>query len=402
MAAVTVSGAGGRTFSDIGMGGQAFQPTAFDPFGYRPGYFESFGTGGFYPGGLGGGVPNLPASIDISGGSPSSFYPPTYYYSRTTGQGGINFGTNPVPNFGPPLPGIPGAYEGAGGAAGGGIGGSIDPTTGLAMGASGSLTNPAGPIPSTITGANGQPLYYDPTTGRYTPAGAGFVGAPGGGGVIAGGSGSTGQVSLTPNAPFSAGGTGSGFGGVGPTFGGGGSYYGQPGGYGSGTGGGYGYGSPAGGPGGGQAYPGGFYAGEAGGGLGMSILGGSMGFMPVGLGSFGAGGTRIVALPQRGGRVPFDTPAYLHAGERVIPANGDMEAANRPVRDWGWFPSPGHGSPGAGTSGGLQTGGGGGIRIPPIPIPPTIPPGFLPPNFQVPQIPAGWMSFVPPRFQQFF
>ena len=390
MAAVTVSGAGGRTFSDIGMGGQAFQPTAFDPFGYRPGYFESFGTGGFYPGGLGGGVPNLPASIDISGGSPSSFYPPTYYYSRTTGQGGINFGTNPVPNFGPPLPGIPGAYEGAGGAAGGGIGGSIDPTTGLPMGAPGSLTNPAGPIPSTIIGANGQPLYYDPTTGTYTPAGAGFVGAPGGGGVVAGGGASagTGQVSLTPGSPFSGGGTGSGPGGVGPQFqggqmgpnlGGGGQYYGGGGSY-------YGGGGSI-----GQYSPGAYAAG-----VGAAL--GQGGFFPANPGSHMSFG----AIQQRGGRVPFDTPAYLHAGERVIPANGDMEAANRPVRDWGWFPSPGHGSPGAGTSGGLQTGSGGGIRIPPIPIPPTIPPGFLPPNFQVPQIPAGWMSFVPPRFQQFF
>src|SRR6516164_8937570 len=59
-----------------------------------------------------------PSSIDITPGG-GSFVPPTYYYNRTTGQGGINFATNPVPNFGPPLPGIPGAWEGAGGAAGG-------------------------------------------------------------------------------------------------------------------------------------------------------------------------------------------------------------------------------------------------------------------------------------------
>jgi len=251
-----------------------------------------------------------PSSIDITPGG-GSFVPPTYYYNRVTGPGGIDFDTNPVPGWGPPLPGIPGAFQQTPGAAG---------------------------APPPI--GRGRLLY----PGGFPGAGSGFQ---------------TSQVPLTPGAPFSAGGTGSGFGGVGPTFGGGGSYYGQPGGYGSGTGGGYGYGSPAGGPGGGKAYPAGFYAGEAGGGLGMSILGGSMGFLPVGFG--GGGGTRIVAVAQRGGRVPWTGPAFLHEGERVIPKGGTMKDANKPVKDFGWFPTPpswgGFGSPGAGTSGGLLTGG---------------------------------------------
>ena len=343
MAAITVSGAGGRTFSDIGMGGQAFGPTAFDPFGYRPSYFENFGAGGFYPGGLGGG-----------GGS--SFVPPTYYYDRTTGQGGINFATNPVPNFGPPLPSIPGAWEGAGGAAGG---------TGVAPPPQGFVTNFV-PVGGGAAGGS---------SGTFAPV----IIAPFGGSAAGGTTGQTpGIAGPASGASGGAPNAGIGVGGVGSQ--------------------GYGYG-PGGYTSGAAPYAGspGAYSANTAAALDLTGVGG--GWSPGSHQSFGG-------IQQRGGRVPWTGPAFLHEGERVIPKGGTMKDANKPVKDFGWFPTPpswgGFGSPGAGTSGGLQTGGGGGIRIPPIPIPPTIPPGFLPPNFQVPQIPAGWMSFVPPRFQQFF
>jgi hypothetical protein len=274
MAAVTVSGAGGRTFSDIGMGGQAFGPTAFDPFGYRPGYFESFGTGGFYPGGLGGGELGYsglgsPSSIDVYGSSPgfvppvgipNVWYSPTLFPYDTPPPGLPGGGPFPVPP--PPLPNVP--------------------------------PPPGGTAPGSVSGT-GQPVNWGPGVG-------------------------TGQVSLTPGSPFSGGATGSGFGGVGPQFAGGGGV--NLGGGGQYGGGGYGMGGSI-----GQYSPGAYSA-------GLSAALGQTGFFPSNPGSHMSFG----AIAQGGGRIPFDTPAYLHQGERVIPANGDMRAANMPVRDWGWMP----------------------------------------------------------------
>ena len=168
MPVVTVSGAGGRTFSDPSMGGAAYQPTAFDPFGYSPGYLEAFGTQGFYPGGLGGGGggpggivlgPNIfgagqyppitdfgsyvsPADYyaQVAGGSaaggtgPMSPYNPVYSYGAggtqgfspgPTGVGGGSIGTNPGGGFyqmGTYIPpgGSVGSYSGTSGGFGGG------------------------------------------------------------------------------------------------------------------------------------------------------------------------------------------------------------------------------------------------------------------------------------------
>ena len=144
MASVTISGAGGRTFSDPSMGGAAYQPTAFDPFGYSPGYFEAFGTQGFYPGTMGGttgggysppaylygsgtgsaagvnpygtqfpSVYNQPASLDITGATPGTPYlydpnsvygtggPPTDVYGNPIAPPGTATGT---PTAGQPVP----------------------------------------------------------------------------------------------------------------------------------------------------------------------------------------------------------------------------------------------------------------------------------------------------------